>query len=292
MLDKSSSTPEDALREDARQALETFEHILEIMPDDQGTLEAVIMAAEQCGERGKAMNARMRLVEVLDGLNEHALAEEHLQVVRTSEDPNVQAWLTGRDANRPTAVASTVTPPVEQIASAETAPPPKIAPAPKKIPVKTDISSEIDLAWKLMEAEKISQEEYASLVKDLTEMSSAPRLDTVSVLHALEAGHHKNLESIIAHISQAARAPYVSLACFTMRSELLPFLPEEFIVARGALVFEVMGKELLVALLNPLNPATKSEAEKLSGRKCHFYLTRASDFEEAHKRLKSAAEDA
>lgn len=289
MVDTFKSSPEDALREEARQALQTFEHILEIMPDDQGTLEAVIMAAEQCGEREKAMNARMRLVDVLEGQDEHELAGEHLEVMRTSEDDAVQAWLAAHDQKqRPAPAAKPVTATGKPVPDTKAAKP---SPAAKSVPVKADISGEIDLAWKLMEAEKISQEEYASLVKDLTEMSSSPRLDTVSVLHALEAGHHKNLESILAHISQAARTPYLSMACFTMRAELLPFLPDEFMVARGALVFEVMGKELLVALLNPLNASTREEVQRISGRTCHFYLTRASEFDAAHKRLKESAED-
>lgn len=283
MLDKSKTSPEDALREEARQALATFEHILEIMPDDQGTLEAVIMAAEQCDERDKAMKARMRLVEVLQGLNEHALANEHLEVLRTSEDETILAWLTRHDQKAPSAPAP------ETIVAREKVIPEK-APA-KSATVKPDISGEIDLAWKLMEAEKISQEDYAALVKDLTEMSASPGKDTVSVLHALEAGHHKNLEPVLAHLSQAARTPYLSLACFTMRSELLPYLPEGFIVARGAIVFEVMGNELLVALLNPLNMATREETQRISGRTCHFYLTRASEFDAARHRLKEAAEE-
>jgi hypothetical protein len=290
MVDTFKSSPEDALREEARQALQTFEHILEIMPDDQGTLEAVIMAAEQCGEREKAMNARMRLVEALLVQDEHELAGEHLEVMRASEDPAVQAWLVAHDQKQRQAPAAGPAAPTSKAAPETTAAKPSRAA--KTIPVKADISGEIDLAWKLMEAEKISQEEYASLVKDLTEMSASPRLDTVSVLHALEAGHHKNLEGILAFISQAARAPYVAPSCFTMRAELLPFLPDNFIIARGAIIFDMMGKELLVALLNPFNTSTRHEVEQLTGRTCHFYLTRASEFDLAHKRLKDSAEDA
>ncbi len=284
MPDKSGKNVDDALREEALQALRTFEHILEIMPDDQGTLEAVIMAAGQCGETEKARNARMHLVEVLTAAGQSELAKEHLDALRADEDPRARSWVAALDMSAARAGATGKREAI--VIPAEVSP---AATPEKKAPLKADISGEIDLAWKLLEAGEITQEDYATLVKDITEMSAGPESHAVSLLHALESSHHKRLESILAYISQASRAPFVSLACFSMRADLLPFLGNEFIVARGALVYEIMGKELLVGLLNPLNATTRDAVTKLTGRTCHFYTVRASEFEEAHKRLRESA---
>lgn len=279
MADKNIPTSQDQDREQAVQALRTFEHILEIMPDDHGTLEAVIMAAEQCGEVEKALGYRMRLVDLLRELGDSETAAPHIDVLRTAPDPRARTWIAAHDmSERVSAVAPD--------ASAQEAANPFEAPR-----FTVDISSEIDLAWKLMEQELISQEDYASLVRDLTEMSAGKQVATVSLLHALESSHHKGLENILAHMAKAARVPYISLACFTMRSELRKFLEDDFIVHHGVLVFDTMGRELLVAILNPLNEHARALVQRTAGRPCHFYLVRASEFEEAHKRLRETTEE-
>jgi len=153
-----------------------------------------------------------------------------------------------------------------------------------------NITDEIDLAFRLQEQGLLTDEEYASLVKDLSEMASSKHREPVSVLHALESRHHKNLESILTYIAQTARAPYISLACFAMRAELLPILPEEFIISHGALPFETLGREVLVAVMNPLSPGIKSDIEKKTGQPCHLFLARASEFEEARTRLRESAQ--
>lgn len=281
MADKTKPSSEDTLREEARQALRTFEHILEIMPDDQGTLEAVIMAAEQCGEAEKALNNRMHLVEVLLAHGDAGSASDHITALRSSDDPRARSWLAAHDLKE-RGMAN-----MEVVAASRE---PLKTPAAGASRIETDISGEIDLAWKLLEHEYVSQEEYAALVKDLTEVSSANRDETVSVLHALESSHHKNLEQILMFVSQSSRTPYISLACFTVRAELLPFLRDDFIAHRGALVFEMMGRELLVGVLNPFNTGLRAAVEKEAGRPCHFYLVRASEFEEARKRLRETVQ--
>lgn len=280
MPDKNPQASHDQDREQAVQALRTFEHILEIMPDDPGTLEAVIMAAEQCGEVEKALGHRMRLAELMLEQGDLDGAQPHLDILRAAQDPRARSWIAAHDMN------------ARGAAGTLTGEPEVILGEPVKTPhFAVDISAEIDLAWKIMEQELITQEEYASLVRDLTEMSAGKQTATVSLLHALEGSHHKGLENILAWMAQAARTPYISLACYAMRQELRKILPDDFIVHHGALAFDTMGRELLVAMLNPFNEGLRALVQKTAGRTCHFYLARASEFEEAHKRLRDLAEE-
>jgi hypothetical protein len=80
-------------------------------------------------------------------------------------------------------------------------------------------------------------------------------------------------------------------AGFASRPELVPLLPEAFIEQRGALVFDLLGKECLVAVLNPFSAALRQEVERRLGAACHYYLVRASDFDAAAERLREMAEE-
>lgn len=279
MADKNKQTSEDQAQDQAMQALRTFEHILEIMPDDQGTLEAVILAAEQCNEHEKALTHRIHLVDVLLAQDDADSAESHIDLLREDEDPRARSWVGAHDLSARGAIK--VSPVLDKSVLT-----PGAAPSSGLLSEQAaDISGEIELAWKLMEHEQITQEEYASLVRDLTEMSATRRLEAVSLLHVLESSHHKNLDKVIAFIAQSSRTPYISLASFAMRAELQPLLPDDFIMHHGALIFEMMGRELLVAVLNPFNLETRRQVEAKTKRICHYYLARPSEFEEARKRL-------
>ena len=268
MSDEQYAQEHDAKREEALSTLRSFEQILDIMPDDRGTLETVILVAEECGEEATALTYRMRLAEQLAKEGDHEALALLVESLRAHPDPRAQAWIASYDQQAEGGQAA-----VRPGAGTE---------HDLHGLAAVYISEEIDLAWKLFEHGEISQEEYASLVHDLTELSTTKHhAETVSLLHTLEATQHKNLENILAYLSRASRTPYIALACFTMRPELAPLLPAEFMRSRGAIVFNTLGRELLVAVLNPFSESLRREVEQLTGKPCHYYLTRSSEFEAA-----------
>ena len=280
---------DEAKIEEERSALQTFERILEIMPDDRGALEAAILAAQACGESDKALLHRLRLADLLLDAGEPDALRDLADALRSDPDPRARAWIDAYDrspsASRPLPADAALDVQIETPGR----------PAPASPLASFNISDEIELAWKLFDHREISQEEYSALVRDLTEMSATQHAGTVSVLHALEAGNHKNQDRILAFLAQEAEAvgiPFISLSCFTMRAELAHFLPNDFSVNRGALVFETLGKERLVAVLNPFSQSLKADTQRLVGHPCHFYLVKASDFDDALQRLRQAAESA
>jgi hypothetical protein len=152
------------------------------------------------------------------------------------------------------------------------------------------ISEELSLAWNLMESGELTQDEYTSIVQDLSEMSGSDHSEsTVSVLHVLEARTFKSLEKIVGALVRDCGTPFVSLACFEFQYTAMALLPVPFSTHRGALVFETLGKDALVAVLNPYDTQLRLDVEYLSGRKCHFYLVMASDFDRMMARYRDTA---
>ena len=258
----------------ARQTLQTFEQILEVMPDDRSTLEAALMAAHHCGEEEKALTYRLRLADCLLAEGDQEELDTILTVLRESEDARVKEWLLRYEQR-------------DQQVHAKAS---GVLPKDTDDSIQSSVSDEMDLAWHLHEHGHLTQEEYANVVRDLTETSSHKQ-EVVSILHTLEATQHKNLDSILDYLTQVGRTPYISLAHFDLRAECAQFLSGDYIRHRAALVFDLIGKELLVAVLNPLNEALRADVEKRTGRHCHFYLTRASEFETAMHKLLEAQTD-
>ncbi len=259
----------------ARQTLQTFEQILEVMPNDRSTLEAALMAAYHCGEEEKALTYRLRLADCLLAEGDQEELDTILALLRESDDARVKDWLVRYDQRK------------RQVREKA----PSVLLKDTDEPTQSAVPDEMDLAWHLHEHGHLTQEEYANVVRDLTELSTNNQGETVSVLHALEATQHKNLEQILDYLSQTGRTPYISLASFDLRAECAQFLSANYIRHRAALVFDLIGNELLVTVLNPLNEALRADVEKKTRRRCHFYLTRASEFETAMHKLLSAQTD-
>lgn len=267
--------------EEVSSILQEFESILEIMPDDRSALEAVVLAAEAVGEWEKATTYRLRLMDLLAQEGDVESLQQHLDVLREQGDARAESWLSASALGKEDAVPGSVGMVPDAAASGKKAAP--------EVRSHFNINDEIELAWRLLESKELSQDEYAGLVRDLTDMSASKTGGTVSVLHAMEAARHKNLERILAFLAQSMRTPYVAMDGFAMTAELEHLLPRPFMINRGALVFEVMCRECLVAVLNPVSHGLRNDIQTLTGRRCHFYLTRAAEFDHALVRMKEAA---
>jgi len=147
--------------------------------------------------------------------------------------------------------------------------------------VTFSMPDELAFAWGLLEAKELTQEEYSSVVQDLTEMSSVDSATTVSVIHVLEGRAFKNLEKVIGFVSKECGAPIISLSSFELRHEATSLLSPDFMMKRGVMVFEVLGKDALVVVMNPYDRQLRKDTETMSGRRCHFFMTLPSEFDRA-----------
>jgi len=265
-------------------AITAFEQILEAMPTDRASLEALSHAYEQIGDLTKAKEYFVRLANVL--LEEGDYDSARALLVRlapfAAEDDDVLGLMSQIEAVSGGAVVESaideaVSLPEENLFVSEK---PK---ARKDVSVSTafNMSEELAMAWNLMEANEITQEEYASVVQDLTEMSTGDSVATISVLHVLEARGFKTLDRIIAYLVEQCSTPFVSLSSFDLTSDPAVLLPIDFVVRRGALVFELLGHDALVVVMNPFDKQLRKDVELLADRRCHFYLTIPSEFDRA-----------
>ena len=281
-------------------AITAFEQILEAMPNDRASLEALSHAYEQIGDLTKAKEFFVRLGDVLVDEGDIVASTALLDrlVGMGGDDEEVAALIDkikaagGLDSepvsSTSKAAESLSEPGVEAIQPQ----------AKKKVTVSTafNMSEELAMAWNMMEANELTQEEYASVVQDLTEMSAGDSVATISVLHVLEARGFKTLEKIIASLVDACQTPFVSLSNFDLTTDAAVLVPKEFIVRRGAMVFDLLGHDALAVVMNPYDKQLRKDVEALADRKCHFYLTLPSDFdraaEKAEELVAKAAEEA
>lgn len=244
-----------------KSAIIAFEQILDAEPNDRLALETLSDAYARMGDTPKAVAYLARLAEVIANENDIKTAPEIIRRLRTfsTSKETQQAEKRLQEMLKKTSIGEE-----------ETA-----------VPVRRthDITREVSLAWDLLQAEEISQEDYAMVVQDLSENSTKHIEVPVTVLHALQDRNFKHLDRVIAFLARTSGKPLVSLAHFEIQPDLVSMLPQEFMTYRGAIIFEKIGLDLLVAVLNPFDIDLQEDVRKVTDRRCHFFLASAGDFD-------------
>lgn len=251
-----------------------LEQILEVMPQDVEAIKALYNAYAQGGHSDRAFSYLGRLVEVVLG----------------GEDPEVVSFvrqeLPRYEDEFPSEVAA-------QIARLRTMASDGggAASSPTEAPVheEIDIAEELALAWRLYEEEQLTQEEYSSVIHDLTEVSSRDVEVPVTVLHVLNDRGFTQMNRVMSHISSRAGVPYVNLASYELNESLAGVMPLRVSIRDGAIPFSFLGNDLLIGVLNPFNSAVQEKVESLTGHRCHAYLVGPDEYDAALARLKKLA---
>ncbi len=268
-----------------------FEQILEVMPDDRGALESVARAYTELGDQIQARQYIVRLVKVLLDEGDVEAASEWADKLRlhAEDDPDILALLeevtsrggggggsgTATDAAGRTAARSSPSPAPDSSVGTEA------TTQAKGVRMHFNVADEMAFAWNLLQVELLSEEEYANVVQDLTELGTGTQSGTVSVLHVLQGRGFSNLDKLIVAVARETYMPLIDLRLFDIPREAATSLPLEFIIQRGALPFERMGSEILVALLNPFDESLRQDTSTLADCKCHWFLTKPESFDKA-----------
>ena len=284
-------------------AIAAFESILEAMPNDRASLEALSHAYGQIGDHAKAADYLSRLgrqclaeadVEaaagLLDDLRRYEEDPKAKAVIDEIETLSRQAEPAGAQPGESVVPRSERTFDLEQDASDPAAAERDVREAEVERHSTFRISEELALAWMLLEAGELTQDEYAAVVQDLSEMSASAGDQTVSVLHVLEGRGHKSFDRITGYVARESGAPFVSLGSQEFHFQALSLLPLEFCTRRGALAFDTVGSEVLVAVLNPFDDQLKIDAEHVSSRSCHFFVAIPSEFDQMLHRYRETLE--
>lgn len=265
-------------------AIAAFEQIVETIPDDRVSLEALSHAYEQVGDLSRARDYLVRLANVVATEKDHeaaSLLRERL--AQHADDSRIREACQRLDA---LLAAGKPVREFEITGETEEKPPP-LGPEEQEARRKTEeterrgahVASELAFAWTLFEAKQLNQEEYSQIAKDLSEISASQVPVTISVLHVLNDRANRNIDHIIAYAARESATPVIPLSLFDVQDFCFELLPREHVVRYGVMVFELMAKDALVAILNPFNKALRAETEKLCGKRCHFFLTTPVDFD-------------
>jgi hypothetical protein len=255
-----------------------LEQILEVMPQDVEAIKAVYNAYAQGGHGDRAFAYLGRLVEVVLGGGEpEAVAFVRQELPRYEDEfPSEVAAqiarlraMSGESGGAASGRGGQVA--VEQSQG------------------EIDITEELALAWRLYEEEQLSQEEYSSVIHDLTEVSSKDVDVPVTVLHVLYDRGFGQINRVMGHISSRAGTPFINIGSYELDADLARALPEQISVRDGAIPFSFLGDDLLVGVLNPFNTGLMEKVESVSGRRCHAYLVEPSDYDAALGKLKELA---
>jgi tetratricopeptide (TPR) repeat protein len=276
MVSKDDSSQQGDLENQVWNAISAFEQIVEMMPDDRVSLEALSHAYEQVGDLSRAREYLSRLVNVvISGKDRPAASLLHERVIQfAASDPisreiqsRLDDFLAMGDSSAKSFEMSGET--VRQAAL-------KIDDAEQR---NAHVASELAFAWTLFQAGELSQQEYAAVAQDLGTTSGQSAHVTVSVLHALHDRGNRSLDRIIGFAGRDADVPVIPLSLFDVQDSVFQLLPRDFMIRYGVMAFETMGNDVLVVVLNPYNKALLEKVEALIGRRCHFFLTPPAEFD-------------
>lgn len=271
---QKTSQFEKAPESEVWNAISAFEQILDAMPDDRTALETLFEAYEHIGDRAQALQHLLRLAKVVveEGDTE-PMAWLYSEVQRLGEgSPQAEATLQSME---------------NLMVSMGMPSPADIAPQKRRATTKINIASEMSMAWNLLQAQVVSQADYSTIVQDLTENSTKSVTVPVTVQHVLHDRSMPNQDRVIEFLCKDCTLPFIRLADVELDPGRYNMLPAEFLERRGAIVFETMGSDALVGILNPYHYELRGEVEKALKRKCHFYLVSAEDYDASLAKIRA-----
>lgn len=280
-FERGPDMPDDSQQKDARSkvdgeildAIAAFEKIIEALPNERVSLEALAVAYEQLGDHARAKNYMIRLANVLIDEGEEDAAQDLVGKMRgDSEDPEIKAVLKRIEELEPEKIMAVVEEETETVSA----------------PPAESISDEMAFAWSLRQAGKLSQEDYSNVIHDLTENSARSSGTVISTLHVLNDRAAKNMSEILAYVADECGTPIIPLSCFDIPPAVQNLIPVSTMIRRKAIPFETMGNDLLVAALNPYDTKLLGDLQNMTGRICHMYLAQPADFDVALEKVKNS----
>ena len=264
---------ENRSEEEVWNAISAFEQILEAMPEDRVALQTLYEAYERLGDVHHALNYLIRLATVIVDERDATAASSITEKLKQLGGDDPAALQVLEDLENLALLATQDSAP----ASATRAPRRR----------NFDLSPELSLAWSLHQEGLFDEEQYAHIVQDLTESSSKTLDVPISVLHVLEDRHFPNIPKIMGHLCKTSGYPPVLVSDFDIQPDVYETLPMTFMSQRGALVFDRMGKDLLIAILNPMNEELMMDVCAAATCDCHFYLTTAEAYDLSLQKIRA-----
>ncbi|MBN2702693.1 MAG: hypothetical protein JXR23_00640 [Pontiellaceae bacterium] len=262
---------ENALDQKVMHSISMLKQILEVMPHDIEAMEAIYKAYRNAGDDDNAFAYLKRLVDVsIEDRDTDAFGYIRNELKDYADkNPGAVSFLLER---------------MEVYESLEEG---ELREETVDLPGEQDLGDEFALVWRLYEEGQLDQEEYLSVLHDLMDVSGREMEVPCSVLHVLNDSGFAQMNRIMNYLSARSGVPCISLSNFEVSGDVIGILPHKYRAHKGAFVFGRLGKDLLVAVLNPFNHRLEEEIETESGQRCHTFLVEPSDYDLALDRIRS-----
>lgn len=263
------------------EAIAFFEQMLQTMPGDRTSLEFLSVAYEQTGQDAKRRECLIRLADCLvreQDFDNAQIIAARLSVYR--DDPAacaaaervaemIQGHILETAARLPGAA--------EREGVSEYAGGPSEASFQETgmeihALSRSASAAEMELVWYWKEHEYLPKDVCMDVLHVLTErpVSDVPGL--ISALALLDEQHPELTDKLMEEMQRASETPPIPLELFEIQPDAMKALSPSYVHVKGVLPFAVLGGEILVALLNPLNLALREETVARAGKPCHFFF--------------------
>ncbi len=269
------------------EAIQAFETILQVFPEDVSALESLAVAYEQAGDAVHAREKNIQLANILARQADWARVEKivaHL-VEQNPDDAEAKELLQraraelGPEAGRETGAEPGAT-------EAPGAAAPSRKPEYRRKELAFDLRGELELAWNLLQHDLITQECYEKAIEALTERRMKPAANTsLALLQELASMDRVNTDKIMDFLVNETNMPLVNLTRFDIDPEIAAGIPLGQCIRAGVLPFERIGPEIMVAIQNPVDDELKQAVREYLGGRVHFYLTPPEDFAAAVSKI-------
>jgi hypothetical protein len=143
-----------------------------------------------------------------------------------------------------------------------------------------DCSSHAFVAKQLFAANLLTKPDLESVLIELrAEGPGGGKSGCRSALHVLQRQGFRNIGKMLTFLARDSGVPLIPLARFVPQAKPFLALGRDFAVERGALPFDALAGEPMVALLNPYDVGLQEEIRETFGKRCLFYLASANDFD-------------
>lgn len=266
-------------------AISAFERILEVMPEDRTSLDTLVHAYTQLGDYTRARDYLVRLAKVVAAERDIEAAIPVVEQLRefVETDPSIKELI-----ERLVNLSVEGVPPVSAEKKHAFGP----VSAKGQLQRKINITDELAFAWDLLQAGELTQEQYADVVQDLTDISSnSADKGAVSMLHVIEHRGFGSLDRIMVFAASKGDTPIVLLSNFEINDEAAALLPIDYMTRQGVMVFDLLGPDAMVVVQNPYDRELRKHVEQVIGRHCHFFLTPPQEFNSAMARVSKRLAD-
>ena len=243
-----------------------FEQMLQLMPEDRVTLEFLVVAYEQLDRHEDSQKALVSLTKILIKEKDTAALEGLLPRLEASDYAEAKAL--ALRVKTLTAPAPDLSPEV-----------PKEMTESEMVESISDVAvkSELALVDELVDGGVLSEDDAKHVKAQVEVTPTAGQVFLVSALQILEKENSTALEKCMAYLADLHGVPPVPLAAFDPPKGLFAPFHALTLRVRGVVPFASVGKDTLVAVLNPADESLCAELS--AATPCRFYLAMPSAVE-------------